>query len=448
MRKTSLLLIISTMTALLTGLPNGLEAKGRHGASLVVTRVDGSLAAGELIAVRPDSLLLLSDGKDLTVDLADIETVRIVRRSKAGTFSFIGGIAGFIGMGGVVLAIAEEDVVDSKAGAAVVYGLLAGAAGAVAGAIAGTIKGIDQEFRVAGRPAAEVSRYWIKLSAHSREGRLKEPPLRIAGAPAPRPSAAAQSSSQDARLRIALGPSFPFGSQGYRTSVETGSFRFLEEVPPGESDPYAVSFSRGQVKQLRNVYFGPISLGYDLTDRLSAEIELLRSGMAPGIWTGGDMVFTSTADGLEYTTGAGSDYETSFTSLLAGVVIRSKRPTALERHILELGAVAGPAFVRLEARPWAAAGSLASASLRKVALSARVQAAYDFYIVPAFSVGAVIGYRYLRADFAGSIYSAEFDFLEAAGGPNTITRLTEVALPVRPVEWSSPFLGIRCGFRF
>ncbi|MCK7514950.1 MAG: hypothetical protein MZV70_70395 [Desulfobacterales bacterium] len=55
MRKASLLLIISTMTALLTGLPNGLEAKGRHGASLVVTRVDGSLAAGELIAVRPDS---------------------------------------------------------------------------------------------------------------------------------------------------------------------------------------------------------------------------------------------------------------------------------------------------------------------------------------------------------------------------------------------------------
>ena len=43
--------------------------------------------------------------------------------------------------------------------------------GVLAGAIAGTVKGIDQEFRVAGRPAAEVARYWIKLSAHSREGR-------------------------------------------------------------------------------------------------------------------------------------------------------------------------------------------------------------------------------------------------------------------------------------
>ncbi|MCK7514952.1 MAG: hypothetical protein MZV70_70405 [Desulfobacterales bacterium] len=61
------------------------------------------------------------------------------------------------------------------------------------------------------------------------------------------------------------------------------------------------------------------------------------------------MVFTSTADGLEYTAGAGSDYETSFTSLLAGLVIRSKRPTALDRHIFELGLSAGPAFARLVA---------------------------------------------------------------------------------------------------
>jgi hypothetical protein len=204
----------------------------------------------------------------------------------------------------------------------------------------------------------------------------------------------------------------------------------MEEVPPGESDPYAVSFTHSQVKQLRNVFYGPVSLGYDLTDRISAEIELLRSGTAKGLSTLGEMVFDSTTDGLEYGAFAGSEYRTDFTSLLAGVVIQSKRPTALDRHIFELGIAAGPAFVRLEARPWATAGSPASSTLRKVALS------------------AVIGYRFLRTDFAGSIYSADFDFLEAAGGPNTITRLTEVALPVRPVEWSSPFLGIRCGFRF
>jgi hypothetical protein len=454
-RATGKFITVVLMVGLL-GLPAGLSAKQRRGADLIVTRLDGSQAAGELIAVRPDSILLLSDSRDLSIPMAEVQIVRIVRRSKAGTFSLIGGVAGFIGMGGVVLAIAEEDVVDSKAGAAVVYGLLAGAAGAVAGAIAGTVAGVDPVFTVAGRPQAEIARYWVKLSAYSREGRIKEPlpqaapapvPRPSAGTPKPRPSAGAQASSQDTHLRIALGPSFPFGSQGYRTSTESGTFRFLEEVPPGESDPYAVSFSRGQVKQLRNVYFGPLSLAYDVSDRLAAEIELFVSGTAAGVWTGGEMAFTSTTDGLEYTSGAGSDYETSFTSILAGLSVRSKKPTALDRHIFELGIAAGPAFARLDARPWATGATPALPGLRKICLAARVQAAYDFYIVPAFSVGADVGYRYLQADFAGSVYSADFDFLEAGSGANMLTRLTEVTLPVRPVAWSSLYFGLRCGFR-
>ena len=290
----------------------------------------------------------------------------------------------------------------------------------LAGAIAGFVKGVDPVFAVAGRPQAEIARYWVKLSAHSREGRIKEPlpqqaptapvPRPSAAPPKPRPSAAARATSQGARLRIALGPSFPFGSQEYRTSSASGSFRFLENVPLGESNPHAVSFSRGQVKQLRNVYLGPVSLAYDLTDRLAAEIELLVSGTANGVWTSGDLVFTSTADGLEYTATAGSDYETSFTSVLAGLAFRSKKPTALDRHIFELGIAAGPAFVRLDERPWTTGAAPRLPGLRKICLAARVQAAYDFHIVPAFFVGAAVGYRYLQAEFAGSVYSTVFRF--------------------------------------
>ena len=422
--------------------PAGLSAKQRRGADLVVTKLDGALVSGELIAVRPDSLLLLSDSRDLSIPLAEVQIVRIVRRSRIWPYAGIGGAIGLAGMG-LLVASGGNDV-D--------YGtektLLGGGIGVLAGAIAGFVKGVDPLFTVAGRPQAEIARYWVKLSAHSREGRIKEPlPLQAPTAPVPRPSAGTSAPSRAPRIKIVLGPSFLFGAQGYRTSVETGSFRFLEEVPPGESGPYAVSFSRSQVKQLRNVYYGPISLAYDLTDRMAAEIELLVSGTANGVSTAGEMVFTSTSDGLEYGANAGSGYETSFTSLLAGLVIRSKMPTALDRHIFELGIAAGPAFVRLDARPWATAEMPASPSLHKIFLSARIQAAYDFYIVPAFSVGAVVGYRYLQADFAGSIYSADFDFLEAGGGANMLTRLTEVTLPVRPVAWSSPFLGFRCGFR-
>ncbi len=430
--------------------PARLSAKQRRGAALIVTKLDGALVSGELIAVRPDSLLLLSDSRDLSIPLAEVQIVRIVRRSRIWPYAGIGGAIGLAGVGFLVLSGGNDvDYGTEKT-------LLAGGIGALAGTIAGVIKGVDPVFTVTGRPEAEVARYWLKLSAYSREGRIKEPLLQATpppvprpsvAPPRPRPSAAAQATSQGARLRIALGPSFPFGTQGYRTSTASGSFRFLENVPLGESNPYAVSFSRGQVKQLRNVYFGPVSLAYDMSDRLTTEIELLVSGTANGVWTIGEMAFTSTADSLEYTAGAGSDYETNFISILAGLSVRSKKPTALDRHIFELGLAAGPAFVRLDARPWATGATPPLPGLRKICLSARIQAAYDFYIVPAFSVGAVVGYRYLQADFAGSIYSADFDFLETGGGENMLTRLTEVTLPARPVAWSSPYFGLRCGFR-
>lgn len=439
------------LAALFLFAPAGLSAKERRGAGLIVTRLDGTQASGELIAVRPDSLLLLSDSRDLSIPLAEVQIVRIVRRSRVWPYAGIGGAVGLAGMG---LLMAQGGG-DSDYGTE--YTLLGGGIGVLAGVIAGFVKGVDPVFAVAGRPQAEIARYWVKLSAHSREGRIKEQlpqqdltapvPRPSAASPKPRPAAAARATSQDARLRIALGPSFPFGSQEYRTSSASGSFRFLENVPLGESNPHAVSFSRGQVKQLRNIYLGPVSLAYDLTDRIAAEVELLVSGTANGVWTSGDLVFTSTADGLDYTATAGSDYETSFTSVLAGLAFRSKKPTALDRHIFELGIAAGPAFVRLDEQPWTTGTAPRLPGLRKTCLAASVQAVYDFHIVPAFFVGAAVGYRYLQAEFPGSVYSTVFDFLETVSGENMLTRLTEVTLPARPVKWSSPYFGLRCGFR-
>ncbi len=74
--------------------PAGLSAKDRKGADIVVTRTNGSQFGGELIAVKPDSLLLLSAGMALSIPLADIREVRIVRKPKALLFAGIGGAAG------------------------------------------------------------------------------------------------------------------------------------------------------------------------------------------------------------------------------------------------------------------------------------------------------------------------------------------------------------------
>jgi len=165
-------LIAVVLIAGLLGLPAGLSAKQRRGADLVVTRLDGSQVSGELIAVRSDSLLLLSGGTDLTVPRAEIDSLRIVRRSKSGTLSLIGGVAGFVGMGGVVLAIADEEVVGSKAGAAVLFGLLAGAAGAAAGAIVGSAAGVDSTVAIVGRQEESVQADWNRLRSRAREKHL------------------------------------------------------------------------------------------------------------------------------------------------------------------------------------------------------------------------------------------------------------------------------------
>ena len=53
------------------------------GAKLIITKKDGQLIEGELITVKPNSLLLLNtEGKDVSIDVADIKVIRIVKKSK------------------------------------------------------------------------------------------------------------------------------------------------------------------------------------------------------------------------------------------------------------------------------------------------------------------------------------------------------------------------------
>ena len=79
-----------------------LYAKERRGAKLIVTKKDGQLIEGELIAVKPNSLLLLdTEGKDVSVGIADIKVITIVKKSKALVGATFGAFAGG-GIGAVV----------------------------------------------------------------------------------------------------------------------------------------------------------------------------------------------------------------------------------------------------------------------------------------------------------------------------------------------------------
>jgi hypothetical protein len=176
MRSGTLRLTAYALIASFLFLPPVLSAKQRRGATLIVTRLDGRQYGGELIAVKPGSLLLLSGaGIDLSIDIADIRSVRIVRKSKAGRYSLIGGLAGFIG--GAVFALASYDSLEgpfeSRAQGAVLVGIVSGGLGALAGTIAGSALGTDSSFTIAGEPEAVVAGHLDKLRAYSREGRLR-----------------------------------------------------------------------------------------------------------------------------------------------------------------------------------------------------------------------------------------------------------------------------------
>jgi len=82
-----------------------LYAKERRGAKVVITKTNGQQIRGELITVKPNSLLLLdTEGKDVSVGIGDIKVITIVKKSKAlvgATFrSFAGG-----GIGAVVVPL-------------------------------------------------------------------------------------------------------------------------------------------------------------------------------------------------------------------------------------------------------------------------------------------------------------------------------------------------------
>jgi hypothetical protein len=236
-------LIASVLVVSFLVLPADLSAKERRGAKIVITRLDGSKVSGELIAVKRDSLLLLNNvGRDESIDIVDIKSIRIVRRSRAGRgalFGFLGGAltGALLGSGGM------EDF--SGAQAALILGGFFGAIGGLGGLSLGTIMGVDTTIAVAGEPEALVRSHMENLRAFSREFRL---PGGKARAPAPAPAAAETAPvrpRRTPRFRLCLPFTGAFSTYKY-DDLDTAqtSFRFTGNVPSGEAGPYPTSLTR------------------------------------------------------------------------------------------------------------------------------------------------------------------------------------------------------------
>ena len=418
-------------------LPASLQARGYRGAALVVTLKNGAQVRGELVAVKPDSLLLLGlDAKDSSVPLGDIATVRIVKRSKAWQGLLYGVVPGTVA-GAIFGATAADD--DMAALAAFMCGVVFGAASGLVGLAAGMAAGMDTELVLAGLSDAETDEVLDKLNRQAREPGVYTPGTRIRnnGGVVSKEVRYAQ---KWPRFRLTWLPGLRLG-EAYSWKEGEVSFRFTEDLPPGEAGPYPSTFY--WVEAFRPVFsFGRLSLAYQWNRRLAAEIEWSAlSHMTDHL---ADLRFTSTIDGLTYWGVFGAYEKTRTTSLLLGLTFRPLPPATLQPHAVEIGAAAGPAFSRTFVSEWYDYGGDRTTVDRSTDWTARARVSYDYHFAPALSMGAFAEYRWLEVDVPTHEISEMLDFqaISVSYGP-TLMRMTAVTLPARTIVPG----GFACGLK-
>ena len=157
-------------------LSGNLYAKERRGAKLQITKKNGIQIAGELITVKPNSLLLLNtEGWDASVGIADIKVITIVKKSKIGKGILYGLLIGG-GTGALVGFMGGDDPPGSwplywslTAGEKAAWGgILFGSLGLLIGGVAGAVSGTDKTIQLEGMSDSEIQETMDKLRKKAR----------------------------------------------------------------------------------------------------------------------------------------------------------------------------------------------------------------------------------------------------------------------------------------
>lgn len=89
-------LAMSALMAALLLVSLSLPARERKGARVVVEQNDGANVSGELLMVKRDGLVVAGRVGGVIVNLNDVRSVRIVKKSKAGTGLLLGLVGGTV----------------------------------------------------------------------------------------------------------------------------------------------------------------------------------------------------------------------------------------------------------------------------------------------------------------------------------------------------------------
>ena len=140
-----------------------LYAKERRGVELIITKKDGQQTQGELITVKPNSLLLLdTEGKDVSVEIEDIMVIKIFKGSKIYEGAKIGGFIGLLG--GVIISLTGEEQ-----GWSLKYvqdGIIGGLIGLVIGGVVASLG--EETIQIEGMSDLEIKEAMDKLRKKAR----------------------------------------------------------------------------------------------------------------------------------------------------------------------------------------------------------------------------------------------------------------------------------------
>ncbi|UCG68221.1 MAG: hypothetical protein JSV09_10385 [Thermoplasmata archaeon] len=144
--------------------------KKKHGANLIIQKINGQQPGGELIVVKQNSLLLLNtEGKDVSVGIDEIKVITVVKKSKVlkgvGTGLLVGAGSGVaIGLIIGMFSLPEDSPSDFLRNAA----LIGTSVGVFLGATIGAAAGTDEIFQIEGMTDAEIQETLNKLRKKAR----------------------------------------------------------------------------------------------------------------------------------------------------------------------------------------------------------------------------------------------------------------------------------------
>ena len=160
--------LAALQTACSLALVPAIEGGGRKGFDVVITQGEG-VQKGVLVGVKSDSLVIIGAAGIVTVPVAEIRSVRVIRKLHKVSGGLIGAAAGAVlGLGAAAASGIKTDDWGEAIGAASLFMLGGMVPGAVAGVLLADQLAKDEVYDLSGRSGQDIEKILGRLRTIAR----------------------------------------------------------------------------------------------------------------------------------------------------------------------------------------------------------------------------------------------------------------------------------------